>query len=183
MLSSPLGRTGVRFHFALVLAVALTGVGLLLMITLAMFGEDAYSRDMAVLALVITTPLWLLGLVAAVDAVSVLRGRRISRIRALVWALVALAGGALLAVSSGQASLVATMLARPDLVGFDWPAFRLITADLMGVNYLYVDQPGFWLPPAALVLGSASLIAVVLDGRGEHRSRGRHERQVGSEFA
>ncbi len=53
------GRTTARFHLLLVLAVALTGVAVLLMVGAATLGGSEYERGLAGLALVLTAPLWL----------------------------------------------------------------------------------------------------------------------------
>ncbi len=167
-----LGPRAAPLHLLLVSAVALTGLGLLLMVVNEMaFGPDPYSRDMAILGLIIFAPMWLFGLVAAFEAVSVLRGRRVTRRAALGWALLILAGGTLLAVTGGQATLLANLITRPDLVALDWPALVLITPDNMGSSYLYVDQPRFWLPIAAIVLSLASLAALAGDVYGDRRPR------------
>ncbi len=163
------GRTATRLHLLLVLAVALTGVAVLLMVGALTLGEDEYERGLAGLALVLTAPLWLAGLVATIEVVSVLRGGRVNRRRALAWALAAIAGGALLAMVGGQATLAATLITRPDLVGLDGPALTLTTADGSSSHYYYPLQPTFWLPVVALVLGTASFASVVLDGRERKR--------------
>jgi membrane protease YdiL (CAAX protease family) len=158
MIASTLGRNAARFHLLLVLAVALTGAAVLLMVGALTLGGDEYQRGLALLGLVLTAPLWLPGLIATIEVVSVLRGRRVNRRRALAWALAAIAGGALLAMVGGQATLAATLITRPDLVGLDGPALTLTTADGSGSHYYYPLQPTFWL-------GTASFASVVLDGR------------------
>ncbi len=169
MIDSTLSRDAARFHFLLVLAVALTGVAVLLKVGALTLGGDEYQRGLALLGLVLTAPLWLAGLVATIEVVSVLRGRRVNRRRALAWALAAIAGGALMAMVGGQATLAATLITRPDLVGLDGPALTLTTADGSGSHYYYPLEPTFWLPVAPLVLGTASFASVVLDGRERKR--------------
>ncbi len=169
MIDSTLCRDAARFHFLLVLAVALTGGAVLLMVGAATLGGDEYQRGMAGLVLVLTAPLWLPGLVATIEVVSVLRGCRATPRRTLAWAFAAIAGGALLAVLGGQATLATTLITRPDLVGLGGQALTLTTADGSGSHYYYPLEPAFWLPVAALVLGVASFVSVVLDGRERKR--------------
>ena len=162
-MTEPVGVTATRIHLLLVAAFAFTGLVLLAIIGVTMLSSDAYSRDMGLLGAIITAPIWLVGIVATVDAVSVLRGRPVSRRRALSWALVAIAGAGVLAWSSGQLALLVAMVSEPHRVGVDWPAVMLVTPDGLGVQYLYADQPAFWVPLIALPVAIASIAAVGLD--------------------
>lgn len=161
-----LGPRATRLHLATVLLLALVGIGLLAVIAVGLLGPDAYSRDMALLGGVITAPVWLIGVVAGVDAWSVLRGRPVSRVRAGAWALLATGGAVVLAASFGLTALAGALLASPHLVGSEWPVIWISTPDGMGSQFLYADRPEFWAPLAVLPLGIASLVAVVLDVRG-----------------
>ncbi len=156
-----IGRTATRVHFVLVLAIALTGLGIIALVAAEFMSPDSYTRDLAILATIITAPIWVVGIAAAIDAASVLRGRKVSVRRALFWAVGAILGGVLLAASFGQVDLIVGLLTAPATVGFQWPAFNIA----MGSRSLYVDRPAFWMPLVALLLGSASLVATVVDQR------------------
>lgn len=164
-----IGQRATRFHLLLVTGVALMGLGILVLIGAGLFGDDTYTRDMSLLGGIITAPLWIPGILAAVDTASVLRGRRVSVRRAVVWSLGALVLGSVIAASSGQIEVISSLLTEPGRVGFDWPTITLVTADGMGAQFLRMDQAGFWLPLVAIVLGTLSLAAALFDRSGATR--------------
>jgi hypothetical protein len=167
-----LSSASTRLHLLLVGAVAAAGITFLALgLGTMAFSADPYSRDMGLLGLIITAPLWLLGIGAAVDALSVLRSRPVTRARGLAWALVVGIGGMLLAVSSGALEIVVLMITDPGRVYLDLPVVAVNTID-GGTNYYYLDSPLFWLPVAGIILGGMSLIAQATDRRAsESRKR------------
>src|SRR5215203_5102150 len=108
-MSNHIGLRASRVHLLLVTALGITGLGLLVVILLGGLGGNQYSRDMALLAGVLTAPVWLIGIAAAIDAVRTFRGRPVSGRRALAWAVLATIGGALLAYSFGHLSVLAAL--------------------------------------------------------------------------
>jgi hypothetical protein len=133
----PVGPLARRLHLLLVGAVALFGVGILVLLLGArLLSADSYSGDMAVLAMAFTAPFWLVGLIAATDMFSVLRGRPVKVARAASWALLMVIAGFLL-------------------------------GHLTGLWYLRVapTDAGFWMPLIALALGLGSLGALLRERR------------------
>ncbi|HVM30911.1 MAG TPA: hypothetical protein VM305_09130 [Candidatus Limnocylindrales bacterium] len=145
------GRLARRMHLLLVCVVALFGSGILVfLLGIRLLSADSYSGDMAILALAFTSPFWGLGLIAAIDAYSVLRGRPVKVARAAAWSLLMLLSGILLGHVMGLWYLRAP-----------------------------VNDAGFWLPLIALALGLASMTALLIEWR-RRRPRGTSSRPEGA---
>jgi hypothetical protein len=152
-----------RLHMFIALAFAVPGIGILLYLLAAMVMDP---ESLAILALLLSAPIWLAGLVAAAESVRLLRGGAVTRRRALVWACAALIGGFVLAHFTGLLRLAIALLARPGDVGLGWPATTLIENG--ATYYLHLDQPAPWLALLWIVLGGVALLAAV---RGDSRRR------------
>ncbi len=130
------GPLAKRLHLLLMIVVVLCGLPVLLLIAAVMVSsDDYYSRDMGILALIITAPLWIPGLIAAAELIRAMRGRPVSVARAGVWALATTVGAATFAYVLGRDNFT-------------------------GAGFMPLDQPTLLLPIAVLGLGVASLIAV-----------------------
>ena len=159
-----IGRRATRVHLLLVAALGITGLGMLLVILLAGVGPDQFSRGIALFAAVLTAPLWLMGIAAAIDAVRTFRGRPVSPRRALAWALLATGGGVLLAYSFGHFSVLAALFGVSGGLALAWPAIAVVSSDGMS-QYFYPTDPFFWIPIIGIVLGGASLVVQMTDRR------------------
>jgi hypothetical protein len=161
--NAALGRTATRIHLVLMIVVATAGMVLLVTTVSAMLlTDDQYSRDMGLLGLVLTAPLWIVGLAAGVDAVLVLRRRPVARLRALLWALLVVVGSAFVGLMGGLFGALLTLAAQPGRVHLEWPELAVPFGD-GGVHYYYLDSPMLWLPVVGVLLGAVSLVAQVRD--------------------
>ncbi|CAN5763341.1 hypothetical protein BH23CHL7_BH23CHL7_04800 [soil metagenome] len=159
------GKIATRLYLVLLGAVALAGAGVLLMLGWARLTyTPADGPDLIPLALIFTAPVWVLGIIAAVEIGAVARGRQVRTSRALAWGALALGGGLVLASMGGQVALLGALLMQPQRVGLDWPAVYLNSAE-GGVQYHYLDNANFWVPILAIVLGALVVAAVLLDMR------------------
>jgi hypothetical protein len=164
------GKTATRLYLALLGAVALTGAVVLVVLAWARLTyTPADGPDFTPLVLIFTAPVWVLGIIAAVELGAIARGRQVRTSRALAWGALILGGGLVLASMGGQLTLLATLLTQPQRVGLDWPALYLNTAE-GGVMYHYPIRAEFWVPVLAIVLGAIVVAAVLLDMR--RRGRG-----------
>jgi len=155
-----IGRTATRLHLLLVLAMAAPAVIILtLIVAEAIQANDPHA--FWVLGLIITAPVWMLGLVAVAEAVRVLRGGGVTTRRGLIYAFIGIAGGVLVAWTTGLVGLVQALLTRPQDVSLRWPEIFIRFADGSGGQSYPLNDAGHWISLLWLLLGIASLVAIV----------------------
>ena len=148
-------------HWMIVGSFALVGLGLLVIMLWILMVEE---EQMAILALIFTAPVWLVGLVAAAEVVRLLRSRNdLTERRAGAWAAISFIGGVLVAHFTGLFALIATLITRPGDVGLNWPVIMLGDGQ-GGWHYHYLDGWGLGIlwPTVWLILGASALCVLVL---------------------
>ena len=90
------------------------------------------TEQLWLLVLIFSAPIWLIGIVAAMEAVRVARGRRVSPRRAAAFALTGVVGGIVLAWTHGVFAFLATLVDRPGDVGLGWPVSIIRTPAAAG---------------------------------------------------
>ena len=156
------GRDARLMHLLLVSALALPAVAILLMVLMAIPRD---TERLWLLVIIISAPIWIIGIVAAVEAVRVARGRSVSGRRAAFFALVGVVGGIVLAWTQGVFAFVGTLVDRPGDVDLGWPVSIIRTPDRSGADYFHLDSSGIWVGVAWVVLGTASLLMLARDHR------------------
>jgi hypothetical protein len=160
-----IGRDARAMHLLLTSALALPGAGILLVALLAIPGD---TEQRWLLVVIFGAPIWLVGIVAAIEAIRVARGRPVSARRAAAFALVGVVGGTVLAWTQGVFAFLGTLVDRPGDVDLGWPISIIRTRDGTGADYVHLDAAGIWVAVAWVILGVASLLALARDHRGGH---------------
>jgi len=161
----PISRRTVGLYLVILATAAVPALLILALVGFALVMVSGHSRDDALLGLIISAPVWLAGLLAAVVMVTVLRGRRPRLTEVTAVSLAALAGGAALFVAQGSLDLLVALVGRPQDVDLGWPIVTLWYADRTGAVYHRLDAAGLWLSLMWLVLGGAGVATAWSDWR------------------
>lgn len=140
-----IGRDARVMHLGLLVALALPAVGILLTVLLAIPRD---TEQLWLLVVIVGAPIWLVGIVAAIEAIRVARGRPVSGRRAAAFALVGVVGGTVLAWTQGVFAFLGTLVDRPGDVDLGWPISIIRTRDRSGVDYVHLDAIGIWVAVA-----------------------------------